>query len=300
MSKDDIMYRIKDNMPKLSKGQKLIASYILEHYEKAIFLTAAKLGAIVGVSESTVVRFANELGYDGYPKFQLALEELVKKKLTAVQRLEVATDHIDQNNVLKKVLQIDEEKIRSTREQINPEIFNQAVHCIMEAKTIYVLGVRSCTGLANFLGFYLNIIFDNIRVVTTNSISEMFEIIHRIGEQDVIIGISFPRYSKRVMKCLEFARSRNAHVISITDSYVSPIASYAEYTLVGSSEMVSFVDSLVAPLSIINALIVAISLYKKDEIAKGLDELESIWLKYEVYDDSYEDFRVLSNEDKVD
>lgn len=299
-NKDDLMYRIKENMPKLSKGQKLIASYILDHYDKAIFLTAAKLGATVGVSESTVVRFANELGYDGYPKFQIALEELVKKKLTAMQRLEVAGDHIDQDNVLKKVLQIDEEKIRSTRERIDVDSFNKAVNCIMEAKTIYILGVRSCTGLAQFLGFYFNIIFDNIRIVTTNSISEMFEIIHRIDEKDVIIGISFPRYSKRVMKCLEFAKSRNAQVVSITDSKVSPIAYYADYTLIGSSEMVSFVDSLVAPLSIINALIVAISLRKKNEIAKGLDELENIWLKYEVYDDSYKDFRLLSSEDKID
>ncbi len=294
MSKNDLIHRIRKNMPKLSKGQKLIANYILEHYEKAVFLTAAKLGNIVGVSESTVVRFANELGYDGYPKFQDALEELVKSKLTAMQRLEVTTERIDTKHVLKSVLQMDEEKIRFTREQVDEEAFNKSVDKIIAAKTIYVLGVRSCAGLASFLGFYLNIIFDNIKVVNTNSVSEMFEAIHRIGEDDVIIGISFPRYSKRVMKALEFAKGKNATVIAITDSYISPIASYSDYALIGRSEMVSFVDSLVAPLSIINAIIVAISLKKKDEISSNLENLENIWTEYEVYDDSQRDLWGLS------
>ncbi len=289
MSKNDLIHRIRKNMPKLSKGQKLIANYILDHYEKAVFLTAAKLGTIVGVSESTVVRFANELGYDGYPKFQDALEELVKSKLTAMQRLEVTTDRINTNEVLKSVLQMDEEKIRYTREQIDNEAFNQAIEKIIGAKTIYVLGVRSCAGLASFLGFYLNIIFDNIKVINTNSISEMFEAIHRIDEKDVVIGISFPRYSKRVMKCLEYAQGKKASVIAITDSYISPIAGYSDYALIGCSEMVSFVDSLVAPLSIINAIIVAISLRKKDEISVSLEKLENIWVEYEVYDDSERD-----------
>ena len=298
MNKNDLIHRIRKNMPKLSKGQKLIANYILEHYEKAVFLTAAKLGTIVGVSESTVVRFANELGYDGYPKFQDALEELVKSKLTAMQRLEVTTDRIDTSHVLKSVLQMDEEKIRSTREQIDEEAFNHAIDKIMGAKTIYVLGVRSCAGLASFLGFYLNIIFDNIKVVNTNSISEMFEAIHRINEDDVIIGISFPRYSKRVMKCLEFAQSKHASVIAITDSYISPIAGYSDYALIGNSEMVSFVDSLVAPLSIINAVIVAISLRKKDEISVSLERLENIWTEYEVYDDSHRELWGLPTEQK--
>ena len=298
MNKNDLIHRIRKNMPKLSKGQKLIANYIMNHYEKAVYLTAAKLGAIVGVSESTVVRFANELGYDGYPKFQNALEELVKSKLTAMQRLEVTTDRIDTSHVLKSVLQMDEEKIRNTREQIDEIAFNEALEKIMEAKTIYVMGVRSCAGLASFLGFYLNIIFDNIKVVNSNSVSEMFEAIHRIGEEDVIIGISFPRYSKRVMKCLEFAKGQKASVIAITDSYISPIASYADYALVGSSEMVSFVDSLVAPLSIINAIIVAISLRKKDEIAVNLERLENIWAEYEVYDDSHRELWSITEESK--
>ncbi len=273
-------------MPKLSKGQKLIANYILEHYEKAVYLTAAKLGTIVGVSESTVVRFANELGYDGYPKFQDALEELVKSKLTAMQRLEVTTDRIDTNHVLKSVLQTDEEKIRYTIENIDEAVFDQAVEKILGAHTIYVLGVRSCAGLASFLGFYFNIIFPHVKIVNTNSISEMFEIIHRIDENDVLIGISFPRYSKRILKALEFAQAQKATVVAITDSYISPLVQYADHTLIGKSEMVSFVDSLVAPLSIINALIVAVSLRKRDEMAQNLEHLENIWIEYEVYDDT--------------
>jgi len=291
MDANDLIHRIKTNMLQLSKGQKLIANYVLNHYEKAVYLTAARLGIIVGVSESTVVRFANEIGYDGYPKFQEALEELVKNKLTAMQRLEVTTDRIDTKHVLKSVLQTDEEKIRYTIEQIDEVAFDQAIDQILKAKKIYILGVRSSAGLATFLSFYFNIIFDNIKLVSTNSISEMFEVIHRIDEKDVIIGISFPRYSRRVLSALEFAKSKGASVIGITDSYLSPIAKYSDYPLIGRSEMISFVDSLVAPLSIINAMIVAISLKKKDEIAANLENLENIWTKYEVYDDSKKDLK---------
>ncbi|MGL4362680.1 MAG: MurR/RpiR family transcriptional regulator [Cellulosilyticaceae bacterium] len=288
MLNNDLMQRIKKSMPKLSKGQKLIGNYILEHYEKAVYLTAAKLGTIVGVSESTVVRFANEIGYDGYPKFQEALEELVKSKLTALQRLEVTTDRIDTEHVLRSVLQTDEEKIRYTLEHMDETIFDEAVEQILKAKTIYIIGVRSCAGLASFLGFYFNIVFPNVKLINTNSISEMFEIVHRIDENDVIIGISFPRYSKRILKILEFANSKRASVIAITDSNISPIAQYAKHTLIGRSEMISFVDSLVAPLSIINALIVAVSLKKRHEISSHLEHLESIWMEYEVYDNAKE------------
>ncbi len=274
-------------MSKLSKGQKLIANYILDHYEKALYLTAAKLGTIVGVSESTVVRFANELGYDGYPKLQEALEELVKSKLTAMQRMEVTTERIDHHNVLKSVLKTDADQIRDTIEQADEENFQEAVNEIIKAKTIYILGVRSCAGLASFLGFYFNIIFENVKLVNTNSVSEMFEIIHRIQPEDVVIGISFPRYSKRILKALEFSKTRKVTVIAITDSLLSPLAKLADYPLIGRSEMISFVDSLVAPMSILNALIVAISLKKKDDIAKNLDNLEKVWAQFEVYDDTY-------------
>lgn len=289
MGKNDLISRINKNMGKLSKGQRLIANYVLEHYDKAVYVTAAKLGSIVGVSESTVVRFAMELGYDGYPKFQEALEELVKSKLTTLQRLEVTKNRIDKDHVLKSILQIDEDKIRYTREDIDEGVFNAAIDKIIEAKKIYILGVRSCAGIASFLAFYFNLIFDNIKLINTNSISEMFESVYRIDEKDVIIGISFPRYSKRVLKALEYARTKNASVIAITDSAVSPLANYANYLLTANSEMISFVDSLVAPLSIINAIIVAISLKKKDEIESSLDNLEKIWRENDVYDiDMYE------------
>lgn len=289
VKKNNLINRIRKSMPKLSKGQKLIANYILEHYEKALYLTAARLGTIVGVSESTVVRFANELGYDGYPKLQEALEELVKSKLTAMQRIEVTTERIDHNNVLKSVLQTDAEQIRYTIEHADEALFQEAVSKIISAKTIYILGVRSCAGLASFLGFYFNIIFDNVKTVNTNSVSEMFEIIHRVSPEDVVIGISFPRYSKRILKALEFSKSREATVIAVTDSPLSPIAQLSNYPLVGRSEMISFVDSLVAPMSVLNALIVAISLRKKDEISQNLEKLERVWTEFEVYDDTHKD-----------
>ncbi|OON93827.1 MAG: N-acetylmannosamine kinase [Epulopiscium sp. Nele67-Bin001] len=296
MKKNELVQRITKAMPRMSKGQKLIANYILNHYEKAVYLTAAKLGTIVGVSESTVVRFANELGYDGYPKFQNALEELVKSKLTAMQRIEVTNNRIDKQHVLKTVLQVDEEKIRHTLENIDEINFDLAIEAILKAKNIYIIGVRSCAGLASFLNFYLNIMFDNVKLVNSNSISEIFEIIHRIDADDAIIGISFPRYSKRIYKSLEYAKSKNAKVIAITDTAVSPIAECADYALLGQSEMVSFVDSLVAPLSIINAIIVALSLKKKDEISSNLESLEKVWMEYEVYDDTNDFF----NEEKKD
>ena len=283
-NKNDLIYRIHENMPRLSKGQKLLANYILNHYEKAVFLTAAKLGNIVGVSESTVVRFANELGYDGYPKLQRALEELVKTKLTAVQRIEVASDRLENQHVLKSVLQSDADKIRSTLEEIDEKVFDEAVDAILEAKKIYILGVRSAASLASFLGFYMNLMFDNIKLIHTNSVSEMFEQIHRLGSGDVVIGISFPRYSKRTLKAVEFAHAQKATVISVTDSPLSPMTQYADYSLLARSDMASFVDSLVAPMSLLNALIVALSMKKKTEIKESLEHLEEIWTKYQVYD----------------
>lgn len=283
-NKNDLMKKIQKMLPEFSKGQKLIANYILNHYEKAAFLTAAKLGSIVGVSESTVVRFANELGYDGYPKLQRALEELVKTKLTSVQRIEVTSDRIDHRHVLKSILHDDAEKIRYTMEEIDEQAFDGSIDAILKAKKIYILGVRSSAALASFLGFYFNMIFDNVKLIHTNSVSEMFEQIHRIGEEDVVIGISFPRYSKRTVKAMEFARAQNATVIAITDSPISPITQYANYSLLSRSDMVSFVDSLVAPLSVINAVIVAISMRRKVELSESFGKLEQIWKEYQVYD----------------
>lgn len=281
---NDLIRRINESYNKLSKGQKLLANYIIDHYEKAVFLTAAKLGKIVGVSESTVVRFANELGYDGYPKLQRALEELVKTKLTSIQRVEVTSDRIDKSNILKFVLHSDMEKIKHTLEEIDEVTFNEAVESILQAENIYIVGVRSSAALAGFMGFYFNLIFDNVKLIHTNSVSEMFEQIHRISDKDVIIGISFPRYSKRTLKAMEYAKRCNASVVSITDSHLSPMVQFADSALIARSDMVSFVDSLVAPLSLINAIIVALSIRKKDSLVNSLESLERIWNEYQVYD----------------
>lgn len=278
------MTRIQDQYPKLSKGQKLLAGYIREHYDKAVYLTASKLGAIVGVSESTVVRFALELGYEGYPSMQRALEELVKNKLTAIQRMEVSQGRVDPDRILSSVLQMDMENIKLTLEQVNEEAFRKATQAILRARKVYILGVRSCSVLANFLSFYLNLIFENVHQVMTNSASETFEQMLQLSSQDVVICISFPRYSKRTVRAAEFAKSRGATVVSITDSDMSPLVSVSDYVLMAQSDMVSFVDSLVAPLSLINALILALSSARREEIAKSLETLEQIWKEYDVYD----------------
>lgn len=281
---EDILEKMKEMYPTFSKGQKLIASYIIDHYDKATFMTAAKLGEEVGVSESTVVRFANEMGYDGYPRLQKALREVVKSKLTSTQRLEVSSVHIDSQSVLRSVLQSDLNKIRTTLEEADPVNFDAIVEAILKARKIYILGVRSSAALASFMGFYFNLIFENVRLVHTTSVSEMFEQIINAEEGDVVIGISFPRYSRRTYKAMEFARNQGATVIAITDNENSPLAKYSDYCLYARSDMASFVDSLVAPLSMINALIVAIGLKRKEQVYGTLEKLEKIWDEYQVYD----------------
>lgn len=278
----DLMRTIQMKFPRLSKGQKLIAEYILKHYDKAAFMTAAKLGSSVGVSESTVVRFANELGFSGYPNLQKELQELIKNKLTTVQRIELANDFISEENALKGVLKADIENIRATLEKINHKTFEDVVNNIFNAKRIYIIGLRSSTALAEFLGFYLNVILDNVKVVG-NGISDIFEQIIRVGEGDLVIGIGFPRYANRTIEALAYAQSRNAKVVAITDSLLSPLASQADYTLIAQSNMASFVDSLVAPLSVINALIIAVGLREKENISDTYNSLEKIWQEYEVY-----------------
>lgn len=284
----DLMRLIQIKFPRLSKGQKLIAEYILKHYDKAAFMTAAKLGNSVGVSESTVVRFANQLGYEGYPELQKALQELIKNKLTTVQRIELSNDFISHNNALKGVLKSDIENIRVTLEKINHSAFDEAVNTIFEAKNIYIIGLRSSTALADFLGFYLNLILDNVKIVSYG-MSDIFEQMLNLSEDDCIIGIGFPRYAMRTIEALNFAKSRNAKVIAITDSLLSPLATKADYTLVAESNMASFVDSLVAPLSVINALIIAVGLREKDKISQTFADLESMWQNYQVYSYKKED-----------
>lgn len=281
----DILSRIQAKFPELSKGQKLLATYITNHYDKAVYLTAAKLGNIVGVSESTVVRFANELGYEGYPKLQRALEETAKTKMTSMQRVEVTEDQIEEGNVLKHVLTIDRERIKQTLDEMREDDFNQAIQYILDARRCYIIGVRASAALANFLGFYFNLMFDNVKVINSNSSTEIFENLRRINEEDVIIGITFPRYSKRTIQALAFAQFKKAKIITLTDCDQSPSLQYADVALFASTEMASVVDSLVAPMSVVNAIIVAMSLRRKDRIIDSLEQLENIWQEYQVYED---------------
>ena len=284
----DVLSLLQGQMSTFSKGQKRIASFILDSYDKAAFMTASKLGKTVDVSESTGVRFAAELGYDGYPAMQKALRELIRNKLTAVQRIEVANDRLDKSEVLPAVLHADAENIRLTLEGLDQTSFDQAVRAILSARKIYILGVRSAFSIASFLGFYFNMMFENVVVAHTNSSSELFEQILRIGQGDVLIGVSFPRYSKRTVKAMRYAKDQGATVVAITDSETAPSAQIADHSLLAKSDMASFVDSLVAPLSLVNALIVAVSREKGEELAGTFGRLEQIWDEYEVYEKTEE------------
>ena len=280
----DILSQIKTAIPTFSKGQRLIAQYITENFDKAAFLTAGKLGKNVGVSESTVVRFAAELGYDGYPGMRKALQDVVRNRLTSVQRIEVAKEMIDDRNVLKAVLGADIDKLQSTLDEVDQDSFDAAVAAILNAKNVYIVGMRSSTSLANFMGFYLNLILSNIRLIHDTSVSEVYEQIFRIGEGDVFIGISYPRYSSRTVKAMQFAKSTGATVIGLTDGPGSPFVELADINLFAKSDMVSFLDSLVAPMSLINALIVSIGIRHSESLSETFRKLEGIWSDYDVYE----------------
>ena len=280
----DLLKIIEEGIPSFSKGQKRIAEYILTNYDKAAYLTASRLSGIVGVSESTVVRFAIELGFEGYPEFQHSLKSMIRTRLTSFQRMEVTNQIIGEGDVLEKVLSSDAERIRRTMDGVNRASFEQAVEKIIGAENIYILGVRSSSYLAGFLNHGFRMIFDNVKFLETTSGSELFEQMVRIKERDTLIAISFPRYSKRVVKAVEYARARGANVVALTDSEHSPIAADANQLLVAQSDMASFVDSLVAPLSILNALIVAVSRKKREDVTDRLRALEEIWDHYDVYD----------------
>ncbi len=277
------MNRIETLMPKFSKGQKLIAKYIQTEYGKAAFMTAAKLGETVGVSESTVVRFATELGYSGYPKMQQAMQEMIRDKLTSFQRIEVSQARIGNGSVIEHVLNSDVDNIKQTIEETSRDDFKNSVNAIAEAKTIYIYALRSSAALASFLGYYLNLIFGNVKVISTADKARLYEELNRINSDDVMIGISFPRYSHHTSTAMKFAMDRNAKVIALTDSMNSPIAQTATYVLLARSDMATIVDSLVAPLSLINALVVATVIEKKDDVVKTFKDLEKIWYNYGVY-----------------
>ena len=281
---DNLIEKIENRAASFSKGQKRIAKFISEKPDTAAYLTAAKLGTAVGVSESTVVRFACQLGYDGYPEMQKALMAMLRANLTAAQRVGVATQRIAGEDALSWVLESDMNNIRSTLEEIDKRDFEKTVDAIVDAKKVFIIGVRSSAAIASFLSFYLNLVKGDVRHVQTSTSSELFEQILRIGEGDVLIAISFPRYSKRTLKAINYAKSRGAAVVGITDVPDSPIAKSADISLCAKSDMASFVDSLAAPLSLVNALLVAIGMKKKDEVVKSLEKLEKIWDEYQVYE----------------
>jgi len=280
---EELMSKLNSCSSDFSKGQRAISRYLVDHYDKAAFMTAGKLGEAVGVSESTVVRFAMKLGFDGYPELQKAVQDMICNRLTSVQRLEVTAGLLSQQNVLQSVMREDVKRINDTLETIDYNVFDAAIDATIRARRIYIIGVRSSASLANFLYFYFNLLFDNVRLINTNSASDMFEQLLRVQEDDVVIGISFPRYSKRTVKALQFAQSRGACVISFTDCALSPIVQYARYAIYAKSDTASFVDSLVAPMSLLNAYIVAIGVRKKEMVTQTFEVLENIWEEYGVY-----------------
>ncbi|MDF2890822.1 MAG: transcriptional regulator, RpiR family [Clostridia bacterium] len=284
----DLIRLIQSKFHNLSKGQKIIAQYIMSNYDKAAFMTAAKLGEKVGVSESTVVRFANAVGFIGYPQLQKQLQEMVKTKLTTVQRIEMSSDYSNEESVLKNVLKADIENIRATLDEINYAVFENVVKGITESRSVYIVGLRSSTALAEFLGFYLNLIMDKVHVVTY-TIGDIFEQLLRVNENDLVIGMGFPRYSSRTVNALEYCKSRGAKVVAITDSLLSPLASNADYTLIAKSNMESFVDSIVAPLSVLNALIIAVGIKEKSNLSSSFARLEEIWDKYNIFSTESDD-----------
>lgn len=280
----DILMALQEMAPTFSKGQRAIAKYITESYDKAAFMTASKLGKTVGVSESTVVRFAVELGYDGYPSMQKAMREMVLNRLTSVQRIEVANNRFADHDVVSTVLQSDMEKLRQTEELIDRDDFAAAVNAIVNSKRIYILGIRSTAPLANFLGYYLNYMFRNVHIVTASGTTELYEKIVGVNADDVLIAFSFPRYSSTTIRGARYCRSAGATVIGLTDSMLSPLAENSDHVLLAKSDMVSLVDSLVAPLSVINALIVALASKKEKELARTFETLERLWEEHHVYE----------------
>ena len=280
----DVLSAIHDRLRTFSKGQKLIAGFILQSYDKAAFMTASKLGKTVGVSESTVVRFAVELGFDGYPSMQKTLQEIVRNKLTSVQRIEAANDRIGNQDVVSTVLQADIDTLRRTSETLDRREMDTSVDANLAARHIYIVGVRSSAAIASFLNFYFRNIFDNVSLVPSTATSEMFEQLLRVGREDVVIGISLPRYSSRTIKAMQYARDCGATTISITDKPDAPAGKIADHVLVAKSDMVSIVDSLVAPMSVVNALIVAVSRKREEEVSKTFKDLERLWDEYDVYE----------------
>ncbi|MBS5688917.1 MAG: MurR/RpiR family transcriptional regulator [Firmicutes bacterium] len=281
---NDLLSVLSKGGNKFSKGQRIIAKYILSNYDKAAFMTAGRLGKIVGVSESTVVRFAAELGYDGYPSMRKALQEMIRNRLTSVQRIEVAKSMIDDNDIVRSIIGSDIQNLQATLEILEQDSFNKFVDSIIEAKNIYIVGMRTSTSLSSFLGLYLNLLRSNVSVIHDTAASEVFEQIIRIGEGDLFIAISFPRYSSHTVDAMEFAKKMGAMTAAITDGPASPLNGIADVCLHAKSDMVSFLDSLVAPMSLINAIIIAVGIKNKENLSKTFERLETVWSENKVYE----------------
>ena len=281
---NDILSVLQERATTFSKGQRAIARYITESNDKAAFMTASKLGRTVGVSESTVVRFAVELGYDGYPTMQKAMQEMVLNRLTSVQRIEVANDRIGDQDILSLVLQSDMEQLRKTVSSVDRKDFSAAVNAILDARRIYVLGVRSASALASFLGYYLNLMFEDVHTITASGTGQVLEKLISAGPDDVVIAFSYPRYSTSTVTGASFCHSKGAKIVAMTDSRTSPLGQTSDFVLQTKSDMASLVDSLVAPLSVVNALVVALAARREEKLAKTFSRLEEIWEKYQVYE----------------
>ena len=278
-----VLHTIESNMKSFSKGQKRIGTYILENYDKAAFMTASKLGSLVGVSESTVVRFAAELGYDGYPSMQRALQEMIRSCLTSTQRIKAAGDILSGQDVLAAVVQSDIDKLRMIVDETDRGDFERVGKEIVSARRVYILGTRSSTFVAGYLHFYLHLMFENVTLVQSSAAGELFEQLFRIGPGDVMIAITFPRYSRATVNAVKFAKDRGATIIAITDSEISPVYQMADVSLLVASEMFSFVDSMAAPISMINALLVSLGYQKDKDVSTTFAQLEEIWDEYNVF-----------------
>lgn len=286
MEKKDLIFEIKSEYSRLSKGHKLIANFILENYDKAAFMTAASLGKSIGISESTVVRFAYRLGYEGYRDLQKDLQELIKSKLTTIQRIKlIESEYLDETNTMTKIMHRDMENIKKTINGIDVEEFDKAIDLVLRSKKKYIVGLRSSSFLAGYLGFYMNFLMEDVHIINSES-NDIFEQLLRMKSDDVIIVITFPRYSRRIIDVLDFAKKRKTPIITLTDSLISPSAKAADISLTASSDMISFIDSLVAPMSLINSFIIALGNLRKDDLNIYFTELEDIWDRYDIYNDS--------------